>query len=246
MKTVNIEELKKRVNEVGGCDAKDAFAMGWDKAIETVLSIIGDISEDSTRCYKVGDQIEVDLDGFGVFTATVQKVYNDAVTFMFDECVATMPMNRTRTNAGGYEASGLCYWVNTTLKDAFPEELKERLIDISIPTYGQMFGHDETYHEYFEPDNDEQFELMKIRKNRISDFNNKPEWCWLQNATKEEVSATIFASVNPNSLMNYFSATNATNSFGVRPVFTTTYKTVHVSLCRASIGDEETWTKDDE
>lgn len=217
IKNISKEELIKKLNEIGGCDAKEAFAIGWDKAIEEVLSIIDDLSENDSCSYKVGDQIEVDLDGFGVFTATVQKVCDNAVTFMFDDCVASIPLNRTRTNVGGYEASGLCYWVNTVLKAALPDELKERLIDISIPTYGQLFGHDEAYHKYFEPDNDEQFELMKKRKNRIADYNNDPEWYWLQNATKKEVSAAGFAVVRNGGHANCY---RASGSYGVRPVFT--------------------------
>lgn len=217
MKTVNTEELLKKVNEIGGCDAKEAYAAGWDKAIEEVISIIEDMNSNAKRSYKVGDKINVNLKGFGEFTATAQKIMGNKIIFIFDDCVARMPMNRTATNAGGYDASGLCYWVNTALRAAFPDELRESLIDISIPTYGQMFGHDETYERYFEPDNDEQFELMKIRKNRIADYENEWEWYWLQNATKENVSASTFAYV-------YYGGSalcdNASASLGVRPVFT--------------------------
>ena len=217
MKTVNLEELRKKVDEIGGCDAKEAYAAGWDDTISEVISVLDDVAYDSCVLYKVGSQIEVNLDGFGVFTATAQKITEDHVVFMFDDCIASMPMNNTRTNEGGYQKSGLCYWINTVLRKAFPEEIRQHLTDISIPTYGQIFGHNEFYHEYFETDKDERFELMKKRKNRIADYENKPELFWLQNATKKEFSATSFAIVNCSGDAYYYFATAYR---GVRPVFT--------------------------
>jgi hypothetical protein len=217
MKTVNLEELRKKIDELGGYDAKLAYAAGWDDAISEVISVLDDVAYDSCALYKVGSQIEVNLDGFGVFTTTAQKITEDHVVFMFDDCIASMSMNVANTNEGGYQKSGLCYWINTVLRKAFPEEIRQHLTDISIPTYGQIFGHNEFYHEYFETDKDEQFELMKKGKNRIADYENKPELFWLQNATKKEISATIFATVDGN---GYDSFGYAADSFGVRPVFT--------------------------
>lgn len=217
MKTVNLEELRKKIDELGGYDAKLAYAAGRDDAISEVISILDDVACDSCARYKVGSQIEVNLDGFGVFTATAQKITEDHVVFMFDDCIASIPMNNTGTNEGGYQKSGLCYWINTVLRNAFPEEIAQDLTDISIPTYGQIFGHDKIYHEYFETDRDEQFELMKKRKNRIADYENKPELIWLQNATKNEFSPTLFALVSLSGAVNYL---NAASSIGVRPVFT--------------------------
>lgn len=106
-------------------------------------------------------------------------------------------MNSDRTNKGGFNASDLCKWLKSDFLELFPDELKSHIKDISIPTYGQMFGHDNEFYEKFEPDNDEQqFELMKDKKNRsFLDLNDYWCWCWLQNATKKEVSADYFARV---------------------------------------------------
>lgn len=220
MKTVNLEELLGKLNEIGGCDAKYAYEIGWDKAIDEVISIVEGMASEEKKTYKtyhVGDKIKVCLTYLGTFDATVQRVNGRNVTFMFDDCITMLPMNCTNTNTGGYEASGLCYWFNTVLKSAFPDELKERLIDISIPTYGQVFGHDKFYSRYLVPDDDEQFELMKRIGNHVADYNGEPEWYWLQNATKESVSSGYFTSVchDGSAYYNY-----ASYSYGVRPVFT--------------------------
>lgn len=163
----------------------------------------------------VGDQMTVKLCGFGKFTATAQKVTDKAGLFLFDEAIARHPMNGSRTNAGDFEKSDMERWLHDTVLLAFPTKLRYKVIDITLPTYGEIFGHDNFY-ENFEPDEDEQFELMKRRGNRVCDFEN--DWCgwWLRNATKHCVSSAHFASVYSYGSADYGSASN---SLGVRPEF---------------------------
>ena len=123
----------------------------------------------------VGDQITVRLSGFGKFTATAQRVTDKGILFLFDDVIARHPMNETNTNEGGFDKSDMCRWLHETVLPAFPEKLRTRIREITLPTYGEIFGHDDFY-ENFEPDNDEQFELMKRRGNRVCDFED--DWCW--------------------------------------------------------------------
>lgn len=163
----------------------------------------------------VGDQITVRLSGFGKFTATAQRVTDKGILFLFDDVIARHPMNETNTNEGGFDKSDMCRWLRETVLPSFPEKLRTKIREITLPTYGEIFGHDDFY-ENFEPDNDEQFELMKRRGNRVCDF--KDDWCWwwLRNATKRSVSSAGFARV-----YGYGSAYcgYASNSSGVRPEF---------------------------
>lgn len=164
----------------------------------------------------VGDQIVVDLTGFGSFTATAQKPTEQGMLFMFDDCVTNHPMNILRSNEGGYEKSDLYEFLNTTLRNAFTEELRNLLIELSIPTYGQMFGHDTLYYKTFEPDSDKRLPFMKKRKNRIADYEDDYEWYWLRNATKGTLSSTYFANVT---LYGDVSYSHSSTAGGVRPVF---------------------------
>lgn len=163
----------------------------------------------------VGDQITVKLKGFGKFTATAHKVTDKGVLFLFDEVIARHQMNEERTNEGGFEKSDMKKWLYDTVLKAFPEKLRSKVTEITLPTYGEIFGHDDFY-ENFEPDEDEQFELMKRRGNRVCDF--KSDWCWwwLRNATKESVSSAGFAYVTN---YGYADCLSASNSYGVRPEF---------------------------
>lgn len=166
---------------------------------------------------RVGDQIGIPLEGFGDFTATAQKVESDSVLFIFDEIVTRQPMNNTNTNEGGFDASQLYKWLQETLLPAFPEWIRSRVKDLTIPTVGQITGwSDEWDRENLEPDNDEQLPLMKDRKNRIALFNGDLTWYWLRNTTKEDCSSAFFAFVSSCGDAGY---NGASNSCGVRPVF---------------------------
>lgn len=144
---------------------------------------------------QIGDQIVIPLAKFGEFTATAQKITDKGALFMFDDCVDKQPMNMTCINDGGYTESFLKKWIDTVVLNAFPKELKGRIQNLALPTYGMMFGHDDFYKQTIEPDNDEQFPLMAKRKNRIVDCDSNYELYWLQNATKKDFSTESFAVV---------------------------------------------------
>ena len=165
---------------------------------------------------KVGDQIEIPLKDMGTFTATAQQITDDGILFMFDDCVTRRSMNSECTNKGGYEKSELRKWVENDLFDAFPDYLKSKMSNLTLPTYGQMFGHDDWYEQAIEPDNYEQLPLMKIRKNRVVDYENDYTSYWVKNATKKSYSSDGFARVTDDGDARWFSADA---DFGVRPVF---------------------------
>ena len=169
-----------------------------------------------TKEVMVGDQILVSLAEMGNFTATAHKITDKGVLFIFDEYVTSRPMNSQRSNEGGYEESDLKKWIDIVLLAAFPETLKSRIADLSIPTVGELLGHDEWDNDHFEPDENEQLPLMKERRNRVAYRNNEWEWGWLRNATKKSVSGAYFAIVT-----HYGdpASNDASTSRGVRPEF---------------------------
>ena len=100
---------------------------------------------------------------------------------------------------------------------AFPEELRDKIYGLTLPTVGQIVGHeDEWDNKNLEPDVDEQLPLMKECKNRIACFEDQLAWGWLRNATKEEFSSAGFALVDDGGAPGY---AGASNSGGVRPEF---------------------------
>lgn len=173
--------------------------------------------EIETANIQVGDQVIIPLAEIGEFSATAHKVTDEGILFIFDEYITRRPMNSKNTNKGGFEKSELKKWMDTVLLMAFPEELRDKIYGLTLPTVGQIVGHeDEWDNNNLEPDTDEQLPLMKERKNRVAYFKNDSSWGWLRNTTKEEVSSAHFVFVNGNGVA---SCGHASNSCGVRPEF---------------------------
>ena len=168
--------------------------------------------EIDTANIQVGDQMIIPLAELGEFIATAHKVTDEGVMFIFDDYVTRRPMNNRNTNKGGFEKSDLKKWMDTVLFMAFPEELRDKIYGLTLPTVGQIVGHEEN----LEPDTDEQLPLMKECKNRIACFEDQLTWGWLRNATKEEFSSACLANVYGGGYADYF---GASNSYGVRPEF---------------------------
>lgn len=170
-----------------------------------------------TANIQVGDQIVIPLAELGEFTATAHKVTDEGVMFIFDNYITCRPMNNRSINKGGFEKSDLKKWMDTVLLMAFPEELRDKIYGLTLPTVGQIVGHeDEWDNKNLEPDSDEQLPLMKECKNRIACFEDGLTWGWLRNATKEEFSSASFAHVNDYGSADY---SYASSSCGVRPEF---------------------------
>lgn len=173
--------------------------------------------EIETRELQIGDRILISLAELGDFTATVYKIEDRGILFIFDDYVTTRPMNKKNSNEGGYEKSDLKKWINSVLLKAFPAELRYRITDLSIPTVGELFGHDDEWaNEYLETDTDEQLPLMKERRNRIAFFEKDWEWGWLRNAVKEKFSSAYFAGVSFDGITGSYAASSY---HGVRPEF---------------------------
>lgn len=172
--------------------------------------------EERPETYKVSDQFVFDTNSFGVVSATCHKVDDNVALFICDDCVAEACINKNNSNAGGFDNSDLKLWLKTKFQPELPPYIRNHFVELSIPTYGMIFGHDDLY-ETFEPDSDEQLPLMKSRKYRIADFKGESAWYWLQNATKQSVSSAYFPDVNTFGNVCY----NGAGYYGgVRPCFT--------------------------
>lgn len=170
-----------------------------------------------TNEIQIGDRIEV-----GRYTATCQALPGEGLAlFLLDQYLdKAMQMNKKNTNVGGYAASDLRKELNTgKILDVFaPLDLVpfENGDLLRLPFYGEMFGHDEWYNSgAVEPDNCEQWPLMKERANRIAERKGESyEWGWLQNVRLG--SGTVFCNVASG---GDACSRGASDSVGVRPAF---------------------------
>ena len=172
--------------------------------------------------YCVGDVITFTLNDGEEVEALAVKQEQDGMIFVLVDCLRKeYSMNRTSSNREGYKSCALRKALNTEILDRFPAEIREKMVAfesgdlLRLPTEREIFGYN-PYGEK-EPDDVEQWEPMKDRRNRIAFQGSKTgtwEWYWLQN--KVEGSAAYFALVSATGNATSYGASTA---LGVRPAF---------------------------
>lgn len=169
----------------------------------------------------VGDIISFTLTTGEPVEAMAVKETDEGMIFCSADCLKEeRQMNEEWTNRGGFGASDLRKVLNTEILDTFPEELKEKMKPfpngdmLRIPTEKEIFG----MNEYGETEEEhvQQWEPMKLRRNRIAfeGLNGPWQWYWLQNSGV--YSATNFAYCSSDGFATDY---GASYSLGVRPVF---------------------------
>lgn len=172
--------------------------------------------------YMVGDVIAFTLTDGEEVEALAVKQEQDGMIFCLVDCLnQEYSMNEEDSNRGGYEATDLRVKLNGEILDRFPADIREKMVAFAngdylrLPTEKEIFGCND--YGKAEPDDVQQWEPMKKRKNRIA-FQGKGtdrwEWYWLQNAHKRY--AAHFANVNNSGAAAYSLASGAN---GVRPAF---------------------------
>lgn len=172
--------------------------------------------------YMVGDVIAFTLTDGEEVEALAVKQEQDGMIFCLVDCLnQEYPMNEEDSNRGGYEATDLRAKLKGEILDRFPADIREKMVAFAngdylrLPTEKEIFGCND--YGKAEPDDVQQWEPMKQRKNRIA-FQGKGtdrwEWYWLQNPHKRH--AAYFAFVNNSGGANCGDASIAN---GVRPAF---------------------------
>lgn len=172
--------------------------------------------------YMVGDVIAFALTDGEEVEALAVKQEQDGMIFCLVDCLnQEYSMNEEDSNRGGYEATDLRVKLNGEILERFPADIREKMVAFAngdylrLPTEKEIFNCND--YGKAEPDEVQQWEPMKQRKNRIA-FQSKGtdrwEWYWLQNAHKRY--AALFALVSAN---GYANSSGASNAAGVRPAF---------------------------
>ena len=166
--------------------------------------------------FKVGDVIAFTLKDGEEVEAMAMKQESDGMLFCLVDCLMDEePMNRTNTTRGGYDGSALRKKLNTQIIYRFSDELREKMVAfdngdlLMLPSEMEVFGK-KIYSKVQE--NGQQWEPMKLRRNRIAfrGKNGEPEWWWLRSV----YSAAGFAYVSFNGCAGLI---GACYSNGIRP-----------------------------
>ena len=111
-------------------------------ATDSWTTIANNIKNNNTSKYHVGDEKEVTVSGYGTFTVRIANMSTPtecstggfsqtACGFVveFVDIITTHRMNSTDTNKGGWPSSEMYDFVNTTIYNALPSELKKVIIN---------------------------------------------------------------------------------------------------------------------
>lgn len=192
------------------------------------MEVIRKITVD-TELFELGDIISFDLTTGEKVQAMAVRETPNGMLFMTIDCLKDehkMFENPNRAEVVDYEHSDLHKKLNGKILDSFPEEIRERMVGmrvgqtncfdmLRIPTEREIFG--ENPYGADEPKSVRRFYGMEERRNRIAWQGSKTgefEWYWLQNRVED--TASYFANVGNNGTAYYH---DASNSYGVRPVF---------------------------
>lgn len=178
--------------------------------------------EIKTNKFEVGDVIAFTLTDGEEVEAMAVKQEQDGMIFCLVDCLnQEYTMNEEDSNRGGYEATDLRVKLNGEILERFPADIREKMVAFAngdylrLPAEKEIFGCNNCGKA--EPDDVQQWEPMKQRKNRIAlrgKGTDRWEWYWLQNAHKRY--ATDFALVDVSGDASY---SGASDTSGVRPVF---------------------------
>lgn len=176
--------------------------------------------------FEVGDIIKFKLTDGEKVQAMAVKQTPEGMLFVLVDCLAKeYPMFNDIDDMDeediSYATSDLRKALNGEILDRFPKEIKDRMVAVNaegdmlrIPTEYEIFG--ENVYGQEESKFTKRWKPMKKKRNRIA-FQGKEgawEWYWLMNRHKDY--ASNFAHVI---YYGYAYYTDASASFGVRPVF---------------------------
>lgn len=170
--------------------------------------------------FRVGDIISFSLSDGEQAEAMAMKPEQDGMIFTLVDGLSTVyPMFEDPCN-GEYDDSTLRSKLNHEILGRFPIEICNEMVPfpngdlLRIPTEREIFG--ENIYGEEEPDSVEQWEPMKLRRNRIAflGMNGKWDWYWLSNKVRN--SAASFANVYSDGGCSY---SDASCRNAVRPVF---------------------------
>jgi len=176
--------------------------------------------EMETTNLMVGDVMWFTLKGGEEVEAMAMKKEEDGMIFAFVDCLEE---ERPMIDKNGVT---LTEWMNDKLLKKLPVDLMKRLVVFEDGTYLRLMTQKEVFGENHwdaaeEPDDVEQFEPMKIRRNRVADLGKGSDewaWWWLANQTwlRDVAASTYFANVSGGGYSNFY---GASYSYGVRPAF---------------------------
>lgn len=216
-------------------DPENFTTDSWETIVEAVR-------DENTDKYRIGDTKEIDLGDLGIHNiriankSTPSECSNEnfsqtACGFVleFENSIVKRSMKSTNQDRGGWPASGLYYYVNNTLYNKLPSDLKNIIIDTKVVS---GYGKNET-ENFVSTDKLYLLSTSEIWENGFSgdkakDLTRQLDYYKEKGVTNKNYSAVIKKLDNSN------------ESWWLRPAFSSAYgfylanKTGNYSFCQAN------------
>ncbi len=108
-------------------------------------TIVNAVKNNNTDAYNIGDEKEIDMGDLGTHTVRVanktvpDECHNEVFSqtacgfvIEFSDIIVKHNMNSELSNVGGWPASSMAKYVNSTIYDALPENLKNNILDTMV------------------------------------------------------------------------------------------------------------------
>lgn len=134
------EESVRRLND---SEQKTKFSKPHTFATDDWVTILYNLGGANVNAYDVGDKKQVELTGFGTHTlrianltpcSTTQSQTACGVVLEFTDIITDYNMNTTDNNSVGWKNSPLRTYLNSTIYNALPAELRNAIIDTTVVT----------------------------------------------------------------------------------------------------------------
>ena len=153
--TVSVSNGEFYVSKAAGSDNVEIFDMKTPVSFteDSWETIVANVKTGNLSAYNVGDTKEIDLTGFtnteadsnGLYTIRIANTSTPAecsaegysqtacgFVIEFEDIITTAKMNNENTNVGGWKASLMRTYVNDTIYNALPIELKNSIADTAV------------------------------------------------------------------------------------------------------------------
>ena len=140
---INIENVTGNI-EITAVAAESYFAIDtWDEINENICN-------GNTSIYEVGDQKELTIDGFGTYKVRISNMSTpttctyDSLLYLdnsrtacgfvieFVDIITTYMMKSSQTATARWDTSAMKTYLNSTIYNALPQELKDNIINTSV------------------------------------------------------------------------------------------------------------------
>ena len=131
------------IRRLNGQEQKTKYSKPNTFATDSWVTILYNLRGNNVNAYEVGDRRQIELTGLGTHSIRIanispcgstQSQTACGIVLEFTDTIIAKSMNSTDTNVNGWKDSAIRSYVNNTIYNALPSEIKSSIIDTTVVT----------------------------------------------------------------------------------------------------------------